>query len=345
MKLVFSPIMGWPATLAVVAGLLALTVILAARAHAQAPDVDSSASTWARRGAISLVVCVLLIGPATATSSMTRAVSATDVVIAVDITGSMAVQDATYPGSGESPVTRITAARHAVEQIVEMYPASSFTAVSFGASTVLGLPLTPDTYAVTSWMDNLVTEPTGASYGSNLSGAMDGLTNVLSEVRAQHANDTIVLYYISDGEQTSDDQRESFSALRAYLNAAVVVGVGSDEGGKVPYLTGGLRAGDTLPDDQTWVSDPTTGADGVSKRDSATLSQIADELSGSYQALDSRTDVSYPRQGEQSSDYRMTTVDMPAENTNPIVWPFALILAALLLWEYVDHIRTTRRLL
>jgi Ca-activated chloride channel family protein len=293
----------------------AVTIALAVRAHKQAPNVDSTAVDWGRRCAISAVIVVMLLGPATTVQSTTRAVSATDVVIAVDITGSMAVQDAKYPDSGGSAVTRITAARYAVDTIVNLYPDSSFAALSFGGSTTLGLPLTPDTYAVESWVDNLQTEPTGISSGSNPSSPLDGLTTVLSDMRKQHANDTIVLYYISD------------------------------DGGQVPQLRTGLRAGDALPDGTTWVPDPDTGQPAVSKRDSQTMSQIADELSGTYQAIDANTPVSYPHSGASAGDYRMVQIDKPTTTTNAIVWPFAFVLAALLIWEAIAHARTSRRLL
>lgn len=345
MRFTLEPMLGWPATIAAVAILAAVTIALSVRAHRQAPTVDSTAVDWGRRCAISAVIALMLLGPATAVQSTTRAVSATDVVIAVDITGSMAVQDASYPGSGDSPVTRITAARYAVNTIVGLYPDSSFSALSFGGSTTLGLPLTPDTYAVQSWVDNLQTEPTGISSGSNPSSPLAGLTTVLSDMRKQHSNDRIVLYYISDGEQTSDEQRESFSSLRAYVDDAVTVGVGSDGGGQVPQLRTGLRAGDTLPAGTTWVNDPTTGEAAVSQRDSQTMSAIADELSGVYQAVDANTPVTYPQSGATAGDYRMVQVDKPTTTTNPVVWPLAFALAALLIWEAVAHARTSRRLL
>lgn len=345
MRFTWEPTLGWPVAIVASMMVAAVTIALAVRAHKQAPNVDSTAVDWGRRCAISAVIVVMLLGPATTVQSTTRAVSATDVVIAVDITGSMAVQDAKYPDSGGSAVTRITAARYAVDTIVNLYPDSSFAALSFGGSTTLGLPLTPDTYAVESWVDNLQTEPTGISSGSNPSSPLDGLTTVLSDMRKQHANDTIVLYYISDGEQTSDEQRQSFSSLRAYVDDAVTVGVGSDDGGQVPQLRTGLRAGDALPDGTTWVPDPDTGQSAVSKRDSQTMSQIADELSGTYQAIDANTPVSYPHSGASAGDYRMVQIDKPTTTTNAIVWPFAFVLAALLIWEAIAHARTSRRLL
>lgn len=346
MRFTLQPIFGWPATIAVIVVVLAVTAALAIRAHRQAPDVDSTAVDWGRRCAVSAVICLMMLGPSTMVQSTTRAVSATDVVIALDVTGSMAVDDASYPGTGGEKMTRITAASYVVSDLTKLYPDSSFAALSFGGdSSTLGLPLTPDVSAVTSWVDDLYTEPTGVSSGSNPSAPLDGLTTVLSDMRSQHQNDRIVLYYISDGEQTADGQRNSFSALRAYVDDAVVVGVGSDDGGTVPQLRSGLRAGDAYPDGTTWVTDPDTGQPGVSKRDSATLSAIADELSGVYQAVDASSAVQYPASGQSQQDYQLVRVEKQVNSTNPIVWPFAAVLAALLLWEAIAHARTSRRLL
>lgn len=339
-----APTFGWPVTIAATVIILGVTIFLAVRAHNQRPNVDSTATDWVRRSSISVIICLMLLGPGIAVDSTTRAVSTTDIVVALDITGSMAVQDAQYPGS-DGAQTRITAARHVVNNLIDMYPDSNFAAVSFGNVATLDLPLTPDTYAMKSWIDTVVTEPTGVSQGTNQSQVIDALTTLLKDTRDQHKEDKIILYYISDGEQTSDETRSTFSVLRDYLDDAVTVGVGSDNGGKVPALKQGLVAGETLPSDQTWVQDPDTGTDGVSKRDSTTLTTIADEMSGVYQSIDASNDVGYPKSGDDTGSYRMETIEKPTQVVNQIIWPLAILLAVLLLWEVLAHAKTSRRLL
>ena len=76
-------------------------------------------------------------------------VNATDVVVAVDVTGSMAVKDAQY-GSAEQS-SRLDVAKQAVKDVTALYPNSSFAALRFGASGTLDVPLTPDSNAIDNW--------------------------------------------------------------------------------------------------------------------------------------------------------------------------------------------------
>lgn len=87
-----------------------------------------------------------------------------------------------------------------------------------------------------------------------------------------------MLYLITDGEQTSNVTRRTFSSLRQYLNDGFTVGVGSTEGGKIPVIADGVSAGDSNTTDH-WVVDPDTGEPGISKMDEKNLKDIADEIS------------------------------------------------------------------
>ena len=103
-------------------------------------------------------------------------------------------------------------------------------------------------------------------------------------IREAHPDDAIVLYLITDGEQTSNVTRRTFSSLRQYLNDGFTVGVGSTEGGKIPVIADGVSAGDSNTTDH-WVVDPDTGEPGISKMDEKNLKDIADEISGTYVAV------------------------------------------------------------
>ena len=82
--------------------------------------------------------------------------STTDVVIAADVTGSMGVADATY--GDRTQISRLDAAKAAIDDITAAYAHSSFAAVSFGASGTQDVPLTPDARAIDNWADSLRVE-------------------------------------------------------------------------------------------------------------------------------------------------------------------------------------------
>ncbi|NEG95605.1 VWA domain-containing protein [Bifidobacterium sp. SMB2] len=335
--LTLSPVFGW-----IISPLLAVLVIAAAVGHvmwmAGRRHVDATKATYVRRMLAAVTIAVMLVTPGTVRVTQSKAVNATDVFIAVDITGSMAVSDAHY-GSSET-ITRIEAARRAVADITRLYPDASFAAVGFGTSGTLDVPLTPDARAITNWADALTLEPTSSSAGSNLDKAIDPLLTTMKSAHDQHPDDTMLVYYISDGEQTSTKTRRTFSSLRAYADDAVTVGVGSAKGGRIPQIdnTGAIQA-------NRFVTDPTTRQPGVSMLDEKSLKAIADEMSGSYVHVDASRTLGAQDADTTSKDYRMANTHQDRERVVPLVWPFAMLLTLLLAWEAVDWARTSRRLL
>lgn len=336
----FSPALGWIAG-PVIAGLVAaLAVAYAIWFVRHRHSTDATVVDCVRRVLIALVLAVMLMTPGTATTTTSRAVNATDVFVAVDVTGSMAVQDADY-GSDE-PISRLDAARAAVHDVTALYPDASFAAVSFGATGSLDVPLTPDAQALSNWADTLRVEPTGTSAGSNLDAPIDRLLLSLKAAREQHPDDSIILYLITDGEQTSDQTRRTYSSLRNYLDDAFVIGVGSAEGGQVPRSSDG-PAGASSSDD--WVIDPSTGQIAISKMDETNLTAIADELSGVYEHADSSHTLASGASSKASAQYRLTTTAKERTRVAPLIWPFTITLIALLAWEAGAWIVMSRRLL
>ena len=228
---------------------------------------DETIGATIRRTLMLVIAAIMLLTPSVVTPTTSRAINATDVIVAVDTTGSMAVEDATY-GSTEA-ITRIDAARKAVHDITSAYPNASFAALRFGASGTLDVPLTPDTPAINNWADTLAVEATSVSAGSSLDAPIDQLLLTAKSIREAHPDDAIVLYLITDGEQTSNVTRRTFSSLRQYLNDGFTVGVGSTEGGKIPVIADGVSATDANAADQ-WVTDPDTGEAGSPKWTSRT---------------------------------------------------------------------------
>ena len=337
-SLTFEPALGW-VTGGLLAGLLLLLAI-ALVIHGLRKGRDTDADRWAltRRTAMVLILALMVLTPSTVSKTTNKAVNATDVFIAVDVTGSMAVKDAGY--GTQDGMSRLEAAKAAVRDLVDIYPDASFSALSFGASASVDLPLTPDVRAVDNWARGLATEPTSRSSGSSLDAPLDRLTLALKQTKDRHPNDRILLYLISDGEQTGRDERRSFSVLREGLDEAFVLGTGSAKGGTVPLTSdvGGSDAGG-------WVKDPQTGQPGISAMDPNTLKAMADEMSGHYQALAKGVTVREGATASVSKRYRVTTVDQVRRHVTPLVWPLALVELVLILVEAGQWIRTSRRLL
>lgn len=340
----FSPALGWIAG-GILAGLL---VVLAVAEIAQfmrrrnANATDETVWACARRALMLLVAAVMVLTPSVVAPTTSRAINATDVIIAVDTTGSMAVADAKY-GSNDA-ITRIEAARKAVHDVTSAYTDASFAALRFGASGTLDVPLTPDAPAIDNWADTLAVESTSVSAGSSLDAPIDQLLVTAKSIRDAHPDDVIVLYLITDGEQTSNVARRSFSSLRQYVDDGFTVGVGSTEGGKIPVVADGVSAGDSNTTNQ-WVTDPDTGQPGISKMDENNLKEIADEISGTYIAVNATNTLDGQVSSKASAQWRITNTAKQRVRITPVVWPLAIVMVVLLACEVGAWIAMSRRLI
>ncbi|MCI1223935.1 MAG: VWA domain-containing protein [Bifidobacterium subtile] len=336
--LTLSPALGWPLGAAIAVAMAVLAVLTAVMHVKHRSRSDETLAACIRRTVLCLLVAVMALTPSIAAPTALRAVNTTDVVLAVDVTGSMAVEDAGYESAGG--ISRIDAAKQAVDGIAAAYPNSSFAALRFGVSGTLDVPLTPDTLAIRSWADTLSVEPTSLSTGSRLDAPIDQLLLTAKSIRAEHPQDAIVLYLITDGEQTSTKARRTYSSLRQYFDDAFTVGVGSTQGGKIPQT--GTTPGASHEQSQ-WVMDPSTGQPGISAMNEKNLKDIADELSGRSVILSQGQSIASHVSDKVSRRWRVSDDAKRRERVTPIVWPFAIAAAALLTWELGAWIVMSRR--
>lgn len=341
-----SPTLGWPLGIALAALMTGMALgCVVTYVRTRKSETDLTVAMTVRRTLMCLLVAVMVLTPCTVETSDAMAVNATDVVIATDVTGSMAVNDAHYGTS--SAVTRLDAAKSAVADLTDLYPNSAFSALHFGAQAGMDVPLTPDTGAIKSWAEGLKPEATDLSAGSTLDVPLNQLIDDLKSIRSSHAHDTIVLYLITDGEQTSPKQRRSFSALRQYLDNAFVIGVGSTKGGRIPRIgtdQTDAQSAETPTQPNDWVTDPSTGQPGVSTMDVKELNALADEMSGHTVVTGSSRTLG-KSDTVRSSQWNIAKTPRRRQRLNPVVWPFAIALLVLLTWEAASWLSTSRRLL
>lgn len=340
MTITLSPALGWPIGGVLAAVMLMLVVAEIVLFVRRRNTSDQTLVSCVRRSVIALLIGIMALTPSISARTTSNAVNTTDVVVAVDVTGSMAVNDAVY--GSDTPMSRLDAARQAVHGLTSMYANASFAAIRFGASGTLDVPLTPDTLAIDNWADTLSAEATSVSAGSSLDAPLDQLLLTLKSIRDQHPDDAILLYLITDGEQTSSRTRRTFSTLRRYLDDAFVVGVGSTEGGNVPMITDGVS---NQSDNESWVTDPSTGKPGVSIMDTDNLETLADEMGGSMLVMDASHTIDAGASDEASRQWRVTQTPKERIRVIPVVWPFAMAIALLTAWEIGAWLATSRRLL
>ena len=107
MTIVLAPVWGWPVAIVVCAAMTALAaaiIVRHARGGRRGRTTDETPGAVVRRVLICLVVALIALTPSTTSTVSTTAVKGMDVVVAVDVTGSMGVADAHY---GSSTAVRV----------------------------------------------------------------------------------------------------------------------------------------------------------------------------------------------------------------------------------------------
>lgn len=356
-QIVLAPSYGWIIAFIAVAAVLVAMCFEILPLRRKSVLSDETFAMRLRRIGICVMLIICILSPSVMKATLQRAVNATNVVIALDITGSMRAKDADY--AKKSKIRRIDAARDIVKQITKSYAHASFAAISFGASTSVDVPLTPDARAVDNWIETLRTEPTSVATGTSLDAPLDQTLLTTKAIHDAHPDDTTVLYVISDGEETTQRKRRTFSSLRAYVTNAFVIGVGSAKGARIPLKGDGLQLDDLSSGEDAdnsgesssnesssneWVIDPSTGNPGISKLDEKNLRNIADELSGKYMHATMNHTFGEEAKPILSHQWRMNETAKPRLRPEPIIWPFAIITSILLLWELMAWFLTSRKL-
>src|SRR5699024_2631890 len=120
----------------------------------------------------------------------------------VDRTGSTNAED--Y--DGRQP--RLEGVKVDMDRIISMTDGARYSIIAFDSAATQQLPLTTDAGAVSAWIDTLTTEPTAYSQGSNVDRPRQQLMSELSAAEREDPDSHALVYFLSDGENTDDQQTE-----------------------------------------------------------------------------------------------------------------------------------------
>ena len=257
------------------APLLLALLVLASRARVRALrtfggsfplTARSDARTWLK-GALLLVafiaIVIALAGPYVDLRLRGARRLGTDIVLAVDVSQSMATRDV--------EPDRLRAARHLAEQLGERMIGSRVSLVLFAGQGTIRYPSTTDPRILGDVLDNSG-KGLRLQQGSSLAAAMESaLAAFPSDAEAGRGRAIVV---VSDGEVTLGGAPDLATLVQRGIKL-YAIGVGTPAGGQIPTydaadgkFTGYLR-----------------GPDGVaitSKLDEAALQKLADSANGQY---------------------------------------------------------------
>ncbi|MEE1617108.1 vWA domain-containing protein [Brachybacterium sp. J153] len=299
------------ATIPLFGAMLTLCVVLLVRRPRQR-------TAWLRRLLMVLLLAVVALRPVTPIDAEQTERMNANVFFVVDRTGSMNAED--Y-AEGQP---RLDGVKADMQQIMGMTEGARYSIIAFDSSATSQLPLTTDAGAAAAWIDTLETEPTAYSQGSNVDRPLATLLSEITTVREEDPDSHVLVYFLSDGENTDERESESFSAAQGYVDGGAVLGYGTPEGGPMK-AQGGATDGEYITD--------SSGQQGISMIDSAQLETIAGELGVPYLH---RTDPEEPIEGTMEG---ITLRPIPSEDSRDVTsfedwyWVASIPLTALLIWE------------
>lgn len=273
---------------------------------------------WLRRALMVVLLAVVALRPVTLIDAEQTERMNANVFFVVDRTGSMNAED--Y-ADGEP---RMDGVRADIEQIMGMTEGARFSIIAFDSSAASQLPLTTDAGAVRAWVETAGTEPTSSSRGSNIDRPLQALLRALSETSTEDPDSSILVYFLSDGENTDDRESESFAPAAVMIDGGAVLGYGTAEGGPMRAAGAGT--------DGEYITDA-SGVRGISRIDEEQLQAVADQMDVPYLH---RTLPGEPIEGTMDG---ITLRPVPTTSRAQVpsfedwYWVAAIPLAALFIWE------------
>lgn len=273
---------------------------------------------WLRRTLMVLLLLVVALRPVTPLEGEQTQRMNANVFFVVDRTGSMNAED--Y--DGDQP--RLEGVKADMLRIMDMTEGSRYGVIAFDSTATQQLPLTTDAGAATAWIDTLTTEATAYSQGSNIDRPLVTLVTEIQQTRIDDPDSSILVYFLSDGENTDGEESESFAPAASLIDGGAVLGYGTEEGGPMKAQGGGS--------DGEYITDG-SGQQGISRIDEDQLRTIAGQMGLPYLH---RTDPEAEIEGTMEG---IALTPVPIERSRRVAsfedwyWIAAIPLAALMIWE------------
>jgi Ca-activated chloride channel family protein len=183
-----------------------------------------------------------------------------DIVFAVDVSKSMLAEDV-------SP-NRLEKGKQLVSQIINNLGDDRIGIIAYSGSAFPVLPITTD-YSVAKMFLQSMNTSTISSQGTSIDEAIQ-LSGQFFDKKAQTQK---LLIIISDGEDHSDNAKDAAEEAKELGIKIITIGVGSENGGRIPLKINGIVEGFQLDKNGEIV---------VTKRNPEVLTEIAKVTNGNY---------------------------------------------------------------
>lgn len=233
----------------------------------------STLTAWQQQLPFTLIWLLLLMAaarPEWVGEPLPLAASGRDLMVAVDVSGSMEQRDMHWQGQD---VDRLSLIKHLFSDFIEQRRGDRVGLILFGSQAYLQAPLTFDRHTVRTWLDEAVIGIAGKNTAIG-----DAIGLAVKRLRQRPANSRI-LVLITDGANTAG-AIEPLTATRLAAEQGVkiyTIGIGSDpDAGMLSMF--GLNPGSDLDEPTLKAIASQTGGQYFRARDAAELEEIKASL-------------------------------------------------------------------
>lgn len=193
-----------------------------------------------------------------------------DVLFVIDDTISMLAED--YNGSG----IRLDGVKADCKYIAESLPTANFSVITIGNYTDKVIPYTSDVNLFYQVINSLKGQTRIYANGTSFNDAIEVMKKDLDNERDNYQ----IVFFISDGEITSDEKLKSYSDLKDYIDDGAVLGYGTTEGG--PMKTISYSGDESEPEYLYYYDSHYNKVQAISKIDESNLQKIAGDMGVPY---------------------------------------------------------------
>ena len=254
-------------------------------------------------------------------------------IIVLDDTLSMMADDVD-DYVGDKPKTRMDRAKEDIDYITKNLVGAKFCIVDFNNDANLICPFTDDNKYIKDSVDAIYPLVDYHATGTNLNCCKKLLGQMIND--AKLLNDGhVVVYFLSDGENTDDHRLDNFSDIAEGIEGGAILGYGTAKGGQMTYHDD-LHNEDVLVEDKRDY--PYKPA--VSKIDEKNLKSLSLDLGIEYIHMDESEDL------DENLEKVMKLLDAETEETKEygyadLYFWFVIPLAALVVYEFISVKRRT----
>ena len=249
-------------------------------------------------------------------------------IIVLDDTLSMNAED--VPGFEEDrPRTRMDQAKEDIDYITKNLVGAKFCIIDFNNDVNLICPFTDDNKYIKDSVDAIKPLVDYHATGTNINCCKKLLGQMINDAKLMN-DGHVVVFFLSDGENTDDHRLDNFSDIAQGIEGGAVMGYGTTKGGQMRYY-------DELHNEEVIVQDkrdyPYQPA--VSKIDEKNLKSLSLDLGIEYIHMDESEDL------DETFENIMKLLEAETEETTEygyadIYFWFVIPLAALVAYEFIS---------